>query len=45
MIELKKYNDTILNEHVLESGYDEIPARYCKTSEFVNSDWVKRFGC
>jgi len=38
-------NGMILNESVLESGYGEISTRYCKTSEFANSDWAKRFGC
>ena len=45
MIGLIKCNGVILNESVLESGYGEISTRYCKTSEFVNSDWAKRFGC
>ena len=45
MIGLIKCNGVILNESVLESGYGEISTRYCKTSEFANSDWAKRFGC
>ena len=45
MIGLIKCNDIILNESVLESGHGEISTRYCKTSEFGNSDWAKRFGC
>ena len=45
MIGLIKWNGAILNESVLESGHGEISTRYCKTSEFANSDWAKRFGC
>jgi len=45
MIGLIKCNGVILNESVLESGHGEISIRYCKTSEFANSDWAKRFGC
>ena len=45
MIGLIKCNGKILNESVLESGHGEISTRYCKTSEFANSDWAKRFGC
>ena len=45
MIGLIKCNGAILNESVLLSGHGEISTRYCKTSEFANSDWAKRFGC
>ena len=45
MIGLIKCNGVILNESVLESGYGKISTKYCKTSEFANSDWAKRFGC
>jgi len=45
IIGLIKCNGIILNESVLESGYGEILTSYCKTSEFGNSDWAKRFGC
>ena len=45
IIGLIKCNGIILNESVLESGYGEILTIYCKTSEFGNSDWAKRFGC
>ena len=45
MIGLIKCNGKILNESVLESGHGEISIRYCKTSEFANSEWAKRFGC
>lgn len=45
MIGLIKCNGVILNESILESGHGEISTRYCKTSEFANSDWAKRYGC
>ena len=45
MIGLIRCNDKILNESILESGYGKISTRYCKTSEFSDSDWAKRYGC
>jgi micrococcal nuclease len=45
IIGLIKCNGKILNEEVLESGHGEISIQYCKTSEFANSDWAKRYGC
>ncbi len=45
MIGLIKCNGKILNKKILESGYGEISTQYCKTSEFADSDWAKRYGC
>lgn len=45
IIGLIKCNGKILNEEILESGHGEISIQHCKTSEFANSDWAKRYGC
>ncbi|MBI4167613.1 MAG: thermonuclease family protein [Candidatus Aenigmarchaeota archaeon] len=34
-----------LNELLLENGFGEIYYSYCKTSEFANEKWAKRYGC
>ncbi|MBI4177081.1 MAG: thermonuclease family protein [Candidatus Aenigmarchaeota archaeon] len=38
-------NGKSLNELLLDSGFGEIYASYCKTSEFRNEQWAKRYGC
>ncbi len=45
IIGLIKCNGKILNKEILESGHGEISTQYCKTSEFADSDWAKRYGC
>jgi len=45
IIGLIKCNGKILNEEILKSKHGEIFTQYCKTSEFADSDWAKRYGC
>jgi micrococcal nuclease len=45
IIGLIKCNGKILNDEILKSGHGEISTQYCKTSEFADSDWAKRYGC
>ena len=45
IIGLIKCNGNIINEEILESGHGEISIIHCKTSEFANTDWAKRYGC
>jgi micrococcal nuclease len=45
IIGLIKCNGKILNEEILKSGHGEISTQFCKTSEFADSDWAKRYGC
>lgn len=34
-----------LNEMLLDNGFGEIYSSFCKTSEFKNEVWAKRYGC
>ncbi len=45
MVGLIKCNGKILNEEILKSEHGEISTQFCKTSEFADSDWAKRYGC
>ncbi len=38
-------NGVNLNKAVLEEGVGYIDTRFCDESEFLDEDWVKRFGC
>lgn len=38
-------NGKNLNELLLDNGFGEIYTSYCKSSEFRNEKWAKRYGC
>jgi len=37
--------DKVLNSELLDNDHANILVKYCMTSEFVNEDWAKKYGC